>query len=113
MRSMAGPIGFIFSPIHVTITFASSFCPISMASAYAFSRSSTPDWDSSSITSSDDVMESMAKVFLDKDVYLIFLAFSDCGLVSRPGNPCLRVVYSCQKRIYMTRIWQTRTRHEF
>ncbi|KAL4565952.1 hypothetical protein LXL04_030058 [Taraxacum kok-saghyz] len=32
---------------------------------------------------------------------------------SRPGNPCHRVVYPCQTRIYTTRIWQTRTRHEF
>ncbi|KAL4570328.1 hypothetical protein LXL04_025980 [Taraxacum kok-saghyz] len=32
-------------------------------------------------------------------------------LVTRPNNPCLRVVYSCQTRIYTTRIWQTR--HEF
>ncbi|KAL4567631.1 hypothetical protein LXL04_023220 [Taraxacum kok-saghyz] len=31
----------------------------------------------------------------------------------RPGNSCHRVVYSCQTRIYTTRICQTRTRHEF
>ncbi|KAL4573911.1 hypothetical protein LXL04_020732 [Taraxacum kok-saghyz] len=35
------------------------------------------------------------------------------NIVARPGNSCHRVVYPCQTRIYTTRIWQTRTRHEF
>ncbi|KAL4588601.1 hypothetical protein LXL04_001493 [Taraxacum kok-saghyz] len=38
----------------------------------------------------------------------------NCGRdLTRPGNSYYRVVYSCQTRIYTTRIWQTRTRHEF